>query len=70
MQESPSRFGAVQQTNWNTGNGSADAISFKVDRSGITLVGVSMYGGGGTHRYELELLSKVDANRMSSDMCL
>jgi E3 ubiquitin-protein ligase MYCBP2 len=58
MQESPSRFGNVQQTNWNTGNGSADAIAFKIDRSGVTLVGVGMYGGGGSHRYELELLLK------------
>ncbi|KAJ8737325.1 hypothetical protein PYW07_000596 [Mythimna separata] len=56
----PSRFMRVNQSRaWNTGNGSPDAICFTVDRSGITLVGVSVYGGLGNYEYSLELLHDV-----------
>lgn len=44
---------------WNTGNGSPDAICFTVDRSGVMLAGVCVYGGLGTYEYELELLHDV-----------
>ncbi|XP_066580931.1 E3 ubiquitin-protein ligase MYCBP2 [Prorops nasuta] len=53
----PSRFTKTNQTkSWNTGNGSPDAICFSVDRSGIVIAGVGIYGGAGVYDYELELL--------------
>ncbi|XP_054723026.1 E3 ubiquitin-protein ligase MYCBP2-like [Uloborus diversus] len=54
----PSRFTKVSQNRtWNTGNGSPDAICFSVDRSGILISGVTVYGGiGNEWHYELELL--------------
>lgn len=54
----PSRFSRVSQNRtWNTGNGSPDAICFSVDRSGIMIAGVTVYGGiGNEWHYELELL--------------
>lgn len=56
----PSRFARVNQTrSWNTGNGAADAICFSVDRPGITIAGVGVYGGVGGYDYELELLDGV-----------
>lgn len=56
----PSRFTRTNQSRtWNTGNGSPDAISFQVDRPGITVVGVGIFGGVGHYEYELELLEDV-----------
>ncbi|GFT99092.1 hypothetical protein NPIL_245402 [Nephila pilipes] len=54
----PSRFTKVSQNRtWNTGNGSPDAICFSVDRAGILIAGVTVYGGVGNEwHYELELL--------------
>ena len=54
----PSRFSRVSQNRtWNTGNGSPDAICFSVDRPGISIAGVTVYGGiGNEWHYELELL--------------
>lgn len=54
----PSRFSRLSQNRtWNTGNGSPDAICFSVDRSGISIAGVTVYGGIGSEwHYELELL--------------
>ncbi|XP_017786826.1 PREDICTED: E3 ubiquitin-protein ligase MYCBP2-like isoform X2 [Nicrophorus vespilloides] len=53
----PSRFTRTNQSRtWNTGNGSPDAISFQVDRPGISIAGVSVYGGIGHYDYELEIL--------------
>ncbi|XP_056648043.1 E3 ubiquitin-protein ligase MYCBP2 isoform X1 [Diorhabda sublineata] len=53
----PSRFTRTNQSRtWNTGNGSPDAISFQVDRPGISILGVGVYGGIGHYEYELELL--------------
>lgn len=50
----------VNQTRaWNTGNGSPDSICFTVDRPGVTLAGVSVYGGLGNYEYSLELLHDV-----------
>lgn len=60
MQATPSRFTRTNQSRtWNTGNGSPDAICFQVDRPGISIVGVGVYGGVGQYDYELELLEDV-----------
>jgi len=57
----PSRFGRVSQgCYWNAGNGSPDAVCFSVDRPGVVIVGVGVYGGGaGSYECELELLDDV-----------
>ncbi|XP_046683725.1 E3 ubiquitin-protein ligase MYCBP2 isoform X4 [Homalodisca vitripennis] len=60
MHATPSRFMRTNQTRtWNTGNGSPDAICFTVDRGGVVVAGVGVYGGAGTYDYELELLDDV-----------
>lgn len=56
----PSRFTRMNQSrSWNTGNGSPDAICFSVDKPGILIAGVGIYGGAGVYDYELELLDDV-----------
>ncbi|XP_043286736.1 E3 ubiquitin-protein ligase MYCBP2 isoform X2 [Venturia canescens] len=66
MYTTPSRFTRTNQTRtWNTGNGSPDAICFSVDRSGIVVAGVGIYGGAGVYNYELELLD--DQNNAGND---
>ncbi|XP_058809373.1 E3 ubiquitin-protein ligase MYCBP2-like [Phymastichus coffea] len=66
MYTTPSRFSRVNQTrSWNTGNGSPDAICFSVDRPGILIAGVGIYGGAGAYDYELELLD--DRNNTGND---
>ncbi|XP_076385847.1 MYC binding protein highwire isoform X12 [Megachile rotundata] len=66
MYTTPSRFTRVNQTrSWNTGNGSPDAICFSVDRPGIVIAGVGIYGGIGMYDYELELLD--DQNNTGND---
>lgn len=58
VKASPNRFTKTSQgRSWNTGNGSPDAICLTVDKPGIVLVGVCVYGGGGIHEYELEVLA-------------
>ncbi|KAL1131016.1 hypothetical protein AAG570_012254, partial [Ranatra chinensis] len=58
----PSRFTRTNQSRtWNTGNGSPDAICFSVDRPGIVIAGVGVYGGVGSYDYELELLDDSNA---------
>jgi hypothetical protein len=53
----PSRFtSSSQNRSWNTGNGSPDAICFTVDRPNVSVIGVGVFGGGGSYTYELELL--------------
>ena len=60
LHTTPSRFTRTNQSRtWNTGNGSPDAICFSVDRSGVVIAGVCVYGGLGTYEYELELLDDV-----------
>lgn len=60
MYTTPSRFTRTNQSrSWNTGNGSPDAICFSVDRAGIVVAGVGVYGGVGVYEYELELLDDV-----------
>lgn len=57
LHSTPSRFTRTNQSRtWNTGNGSPDAICFQVDRVGIVIAGVIIYGGLGHYEYELELL--------------
>lgn len=58
MKATPNRFTKTSQgRSWNTGNGSPDAICLTVDKPGVVLVGVCVYGGGGIHEYELEVLA-------------
>jgi len=58
VKASPNRFTKTSQgRSWNTGNGSPDAICMTVDKPGVVLVGVCVYGGGGIHEYELEVLA-------------
>ena len=59
MLVTPNRFMRVMQNAaWNTGDGNADAVSFSVDRSGVVVAGICVYGGGGTYEYEIELLEE------------
>ncbi|XP_035682944.1 E3 ubiquitin-protein ligase MYCBP2-like isoform X1 [Branchiostoma floridae] len=59
----PSRFARVSQgKSWNTGNGSPDAVCFSVDKPGVVVVGAMLYGGGGQHDYELELLDSSESD--------
>ncbi|XP_009302830.2 E3 ubiquitin-protein ligase MYCBP2 isoform X10 [Danio rerio] len=58
VKATPNRFTKTSQgRSWNTGNGSPDAICFTVDKPGVVLVGFCVYGGGGIHEYELEVLA-------------
>lgn len=67
LHTTPSRFTRTNQSRtWNTGNGSPDAICFSVDRSGVVIAGVCVYGGVGTYEYELELLD--DVSRAALDI--
>ncbi|XP_031752943.1 E3 ubiquitin-protein ligase MYCBP2 isoform X17 [Xenopus tropicalis] len=66
VKSSPNRFTKTSQgRSWNTGNGSPDAICFSVDKPGLVVVGFCVYGGGGIHEYELEVL--VDDSDHSGD---
>ncbi|XP_018420885.1 PREDICTED: E3 ubiquitin-protein ligase MYCBP2 [Nanorana parkeri] len=66
VKSSPNRFTKTSQgRSWNTGNGSPDAICFSVDKLGVVVVGFCVYGGGGIHEYELEVL--VDDSDHSAD---
>ncbi|RLU27103.1 hypothetical protein DMN91_000902 [Ooceraea biroi] len=66
MYTTPSRFTRTNQSrSWNTGNGSPDAICFSVDKPGILIAGVGIYGGAGVYDYELELLD--DQNNTGND---
>ncbi|KAL5012682.1 hypothetical protein ScPMuIL_011233 [Solemya velum] len=57
MLVTPNRFTRTSQSAyWNTGNGSPDAIAFCVDKAGIVIAGVCVYGGGGQYDFEVELL--------------
>ncbi|XP_073711045.1 E3 ubiquitin-protein ligase MYCBP2 isoform X21 [Misgurnus anguillicaudatus] len=58
VKATPNRFTKTSQgRSWNTGNGSPDAICFTMDKPGVVLVGFCVYGGGGIHEYELEVLA-------------
>ncbi|XP_064637403.1 E3 ubiquitin-protein ligase MYCBP2-like isoform X3 [Lineus longissimus] len=56
----PNRFTRMSQSAyWNPGNGSPDSVCFSVDRQGIVIAGVGVYGGGPHYDYELELLDEI-----------
>ena len=60
MLTTPNRFTRTSpNAYWNPGNGSPDAICFTVDRAGIVIAGVCVYGGGGQYDYDVELLDDV-----------
>lgn len=68
----PNRFTRASQTAyWNTGNGSPDAIELMVDKPGIVIAGICLYGGEGSYNYELELLDEVNINiyNKKSNIC-
>jgi len=57
---SPNRFTRMSQSAyWNPGNGSPDSVCFSVDKPGIVIAGVGVYGGGPHYDYELEILDEV-----------
>ena len=63
----PNRFTRTSPSAyWNTGNGSPDAVCFSVDRAGVVLAGVCVYGGGGQYEYEMELLDDVSSLHSTS----
>ena len=54
------RFGTTSRNaQWSTGNGNPDAECFSVDRAGVLVAGVGLYGGGGDYELEMELLDEV-----------
>ena len=61
MLKTPNRFThTTQSAYWNTGNGSPDAVCFSVNRPGVVIAGVCIYGGGGgQYDYDVELLDDV-----------
>ena len=54
----PSRFTRIPpNVSWRTSGGSSEAICFQVDRSGIVIVGATVFcGGSGKWHYTLELM--------------
>ncbi|XP_059170813.1 E3 ubiquitin-protein ligase MYCBP2-like isoform X4 [Physella acuta] len=59
MLVTPNRFMRCSNTSqWNTGKGSPDGIAFSVDKPGIVMAGVCVYGGSGTYEYEVEVLKE------------
>lgn len=59
MLVTPNRFMRCSNTcQWNTGKGSPDGIAFSVDKPGIVMAGVCVYGGSGTYEYEVEVLKE------------
>lgn len=71
VKASPNRFTKTSQgRSWNTGNGSPDAICMTVDKPGVVLVGVCVYGGGGIHEYELEVLADDVSDYKSFSACI
>ncbi|KAF6200669.1 hypothetical protein GE061_005112 [Apolygus lucorum] len=63
LQATPSRFTRTNQSRtWNTGNGSPDAICISVDRPGVVIAGVGVYGGVGSYDYELEILDDASSS--------
>jgi len=66
MLSTPNRFGRTSQGSyWNSGNGSPDAVCFSVDRPGVVIAGVGVYGGGGSYECDVELLDDVVISTLS-----
>ncbi|KAK2715883.1 hypothetical protein QYM36_010450, partial [Artemia franciscana] len=64
MYTTPSRFSKVSSSKgWTTGNKCADAISFEVDRQGVCLLGIGLYGGSKVFDYELEVCESLSTNK-------
>lgn len=60
LHTTPIRFRRVNgNKSWNTGNGSPDAICFTVDKPGVVIVGIGVFGGSGNYDYEIELMDEV-----------
>ncbi len=60
LHTTPVRFRRINANkSWNTGNGSPDAISFTVNKPGVVIVGVGVFGGSGNYDYEVELMDEV-----------
>lgn len=60
----PNRFTRTSPSAyWNAGNGSPDAVCFSVDRPGIVIAGICVFGGGGAgqYDYDMELLDDVSS---------
>ena len=55
---------------WNTGNGSPDAVTFTVDRPGVLIAGVALYGGGGDYDFDIELLDEVRLSACCACACV
>ena len=67
----PNRFGRTSQGSyWNSGNGSPDAVCFSVDRPGVIIAGVGVYGGGGSYECDVELLDDVNLLSVCLFVCL
>ena len=67
----PNRFGRTSQGSyWNSGNGSPDAVCFSVDRPGVVIAGVGVYGGGGSYDCDVELLDDVIIRSLPLSLCL
>jgi len=67
----PNRFGRTSQGSyWNSGNGSPDAVCFSVDRAGIVIAGVGVYGGAGTYECDVELLDDVIFSSCTISLCV
>ncbi|KAH9488940.1 E3 ubiquitin-protein ligase mycbp2 [Bulinus truncatus] len=70
MLVTPNRFTRCSNTcQWNTGKGSPDGIAFSVDKPGIVMAGICVYGGSGTYEYEVDVLKEeesVDGQKQAS----
>lgn len=68
LHTTPVRFRRINgNKSWNTGNGSPDAISFSVNKPGVVIVGVGVFGGTGNYDYEIELMDEVWINTSCSN---
>ena len=62
---SPNRFTRTSSSAyWNTGQGSPDAVCFSIDRAGVLIAGVGLYGGTGQYDYEIDLLDEVRTGKV------
>ena len=70
MLMTPCRFSSTSSNAyWNTGNGSPDAVCFTVDKPGITIAGVTLYGGAAQYNCEVEILDDVSLQMLCVHCC-
>ncbi|XP_055893471.1 E3 ubiquitin-protein ligase MYCBP2-like isoform X4 [Biomphalaria glabrata] len=63
MLVTPNRFTRCSNScQWNTGKGSPDGIAFSVDKPGIVMAGICVYGGSGTYEYEVDVMKEESAD--------